>query len=332
VRRRGFIAGLVVATVTGHARAQQTTKVNRIAIVHPSDSVADLTETGGLRHYRALFEELRRMGYIEGQNLLIDRYSGEGRAENYPELAHKVVGLNPRLIVAVGRLVRDIKAATTTIPIVAISADPVANGLVSNLARPGGNITGVSIDAGPEIQGKRLEFLHDVVPRVSKVAYLASRSVWDTGYGAPMREAAMRTGVFLIGAPFDGPFNEAEYRRVFAAMAQAGAEALVVVDQTENFTNRRLIVELAAKGRLPAIYPYREHVELGGFMAYTSDRPDLFRHAANEIDQIFRGTWPGDIPFYQPIKFELVINLKTAKTLGLTIPLALLARADEVIE
>jgi putative tryptophan/tyrosine transport system substrate-binding protein len=244
-----------------------------------------------------------------------------------------VVERDPDLILAASsRLVLNFKAATATIPIVGLTADPVAVGIVSNLARPGANITGISADAGLEIWGKRLELLGDISPGISRVGYLASRAVWESPYGAVVQAAAQMLGVSLIGPPLDGSLDIAEYRRVFAAMTKERADAILPSDQPEHVTNRQLIVELAEKARLPATYSYREFVETGGLMAYAVDIDEQFRYAAGAISQILKGTKPGDIPYYQVSKYTLIINVKAAKALGLTIPSSLLARADEVIE
>jgi putative ABC transport system substrate-binding protein len=313
------------------AQAQQTGKVYRIAIVHPSFPVVDLTETVPIPVFRGCFEELRRLGIVEGENLVAERFSAEGRTERHPDLVREVVRRNPEVILVVGSsLVLALKAATRTIPIVLIGGDPVADGIVPSLARPGGNITGVSVDAGPGISGKRLELLREGIPRASRIGLLGSRVSWEAPYS--MYEEARRLGISLLGPPLNTPVQEAEYRRVFIAMAQQSAEALIVDSETDNVANRRLIVELAEKFRLPAIYPFRPFVDIGGLMAYASDVRDLGRHAAVQIDLILRGRKPGEIPIYRSTKFELIINLKTAKMLGLTIPPSLLARADEVIE
>jgi putative ABC transport system substrate-binding protein len=267
------------------------------------------------------------------QNLSVARYSGQGRTEHFAELAREVVRGNPDLIfVDTSRLTREIKAATDTIPVVSIGSDPVGFGIVSNLARPGGNITGSTADAGVEIIGKLLDLLREMVPTASRVAWLASPAVWESPAGAALREAAQRMKISIVGPPLDPPFEEAGYRRVFEAMMQEGVDALVVDYQAENFTDRQLIVGFAEKARIPAIYPSRLFAEVGGLMAYGMDIRDLYRHAADQVDQLLNGTKPSDIPFYQPTKFELVINLKTAKALGLTVPPTLLATADEVIE
>ena len=313
MRRRDFITFLGGAAAWPLvAQAQKSPEMRRLAIVNPSAPVAELTETGNPR-YVAFFKELRQLGYVEGQNIAIERYSGQGRTDHYAELVREVVGRNPDLILTNrSLLVLNFKAATSTIPIVGLMADPVRFGIVESLARPGGNITGVSTDAGLEIWGKRLD--------KSPIAMEA------------LQEAAERMGILLIGPPLEGTLQEQEYRRVFEGFAQGHPDALIVGDQAENLTYRRIIIELAAKSGLPALYPYREQAEAGGLMAYAPDLLDLYRRAAGNVSDILNGAKPSDIPVYQASKFELVINLKTAKTLGLTISPSLLARADEVIE
>jgi putative tryptophan/tyrosine transport system substrate-binding protein len=333
MRRRAFIAGILLPAMMRFARAQQPAKVYRIAIVHPSRPIAMLSETGGLPIFEVFFKELHRLGYIEGQSLLVARYSGEGRTERYADLARDVVSSNPELIFTLStRMAQHFKAATTTIPIVAYTTDPVALGLAPSLARPGGNITGVVPDAGMEVRDKQLEFLKEAVPTAFRVAYLTPRAVWDNPTGATIRKATQQVGMELLGALLEPPIQEAEYRRVFAKMAQERADAVMVNDSPENYTYQGLIIELAKNAQLPTVYPDRRFVELGGLMAYGTDTVDLFRRAAGRIDQILKGAKPGEIPFYQATKFELVINLKTAKALGLTVPLSLLTRADELIE
>jgi len=292
-----------------------------------------LTEDGGLSAFAAFFKELRKLGYIEGGNLLVERYSGEGRTEHYADLARDVVLSHPDLIFTVTtRMAQHFKATATTIPIVAYLADPVASGLARSLAQPGGNITGVIPDVGADFWGKQLEFLKVVVPTARKVAYLTPRGAWNMPGGVAIRKAANQIAVELIGALLEGSIDEPEYRRVFAAMAQERVDAVMVNDAAENYTNQRLITKLAESARLPAIYPDRSFVELGGLMAYGPELEELYRHAANQIDQILKGAKPGELPFYQATKFKLTINLNTAKVLGLAIPQAVLLRADEVIQ
>ena len=333
MRRRDFITALgIAATWPLAVRAQQPARMRRIAFVHPFAKVSEMN-VSNQTYQRAFFQELIRLGYIEGQNLRVERYSGEGQSERYAELVRNVVNTHPDVIVTLGaRLSLDFKMATATIPIVTIMFDPVAQGLVTSIARPGGNITGVTIAGGFEIIGKRLGLLVEAVPKLSSVGYLASRPYWEDIRGAAAREAAKRAGISLKAALLDSAFNEAEYQRVFTSMEQDRADALMVSEEVEQITNRATIVELAAKDRIPTMYANREFVEVGGLMAYGSDLADIYRRVANLIDKILRGANPGDIPFYQPTKFELVINLKTAKALGLEMPAMLLGRADEVIE
>jgi putative ABC transport system substrate-binding protein len=315
------------------AHAQEPGRVYRIAIVHPSASPADMSETERNHpYYPVFFQELRRLGFVEGQNLVVGRYSGEGRPERYAEVARSAVAFKPDAIVAnTNRMVKDLKQATTTVPIVGMTADPVGDGLVASLARPGGNITGVSIEVSDQIEGKCLEILKEAVPRTSRVGYLAPRDSWAT-VPNETRRAAQQLGITLIGPPLDSPIQDTEYRRVIAAMARQHADALLVTADPENLTHRRLIVELAEKVRLPAIYPWRDYVQIGGLMAYAIDLKDAWRRVAGQVAQILNGAHPAEMPYFQPTEVRLIINLKTARALGIEIPSSLLTWADEVIE
>ena len=217
MRRREFIALVAGAVARPHAAlAQQPTKIYRIAIVHPSHPVSRMTETDA--YWRPVFQELRLLGYVEGQNLVVERHSGKGREQNYARLAQDVVQRKPDLIYAfTSRMVGHLKAATTTIPIVALFANPVAFGLVAGLAKPGGNITGIDFNVGFGIDAKRLEMLREAIPSLTKVGFLASRSMWDGQAMIAMREAAQRLGISLVGPPLEA-IQETEYRRVFAAI------------------------------------------------------------------------------------------------------------------
>jgi putative ABC transport system substrate-binding protein len=337
MRRREFIGSLIGTAVAWPlaAPAQQSVKVYRLAIVHPSAPVERMSEgASGSPSYKSMFGELRRLGYIEGQNLIVERYSGEGNTAHYAELAAEVVRQQPDVILASSnRMVRHLKAATTTIPIVGSMADPVLYGLVDSLARPGGNITGVSENAGDEIWGKRLGLLRELIPGLSRVGYLASRDVVEVVDGMRQtREAAQQAGITLVVPPLESPIQEPEYRRVFKLMTQERADALIVSDQSEHGTYIRLIIELAEQSRLPALYPWRPYAEHGGLMVYGIPGANLYRRAAGYIARILQGAKPSELPIDQATKFELIINLKTAKKLGLTVPQILLAGADEVIE
>ncbi|MGY8679785.1 ABC transporter substrate-binding protein [Bradyrhizobium sp. UFLA05-153] len=285
--------------------------------------------------YRIFFKELNRVGYVEGQNLVVDRYSAEGARERRADLAREVVSTRPDLICAFGNdLTSAFNAATREIPVVVIAAgDPVALGIAASLAHPGGNITGVAVNVGVEFYGKRLELLKEMVPRLSKAFYLLSQSLLQSAGGMPMREAAKRLGVSLIPVvlAWDN-INEAAYENAFKSMEQDRADALLVSTDPEHYAYRTRLVELVAKTRLPAILPDRRFVEIGGLMSYGNDIVESYRLIASQIADILRGTKPEDSPFYQVTKFELVINMKTAKSQGIDVPPALLARADEVIE
>jgi putative ABC transport system substrate-binding protein len=265
---------------------------------------------------------------------VVERYFGEGKGDI--EFVRNVLRSNPDVIFAISiPLLRGFKGATADIPIVALVGDPVAYGLVTSLARPGGNITSVSIDAGIDVWSNRLELLMEAVPVVSRVGFLTSRIGWEDphGMGTAVREAARRKGVTLVVPSIsDDLIPEPEYQRVLTAVARERPDALVVGDSPENFSYRQVLAEAMKKARIPAIYPWRESAEIGGLMAYSYDVLEIFHHAADQVDQILRGTKPAAIPFYQPTKFELLINLKTAKALGLTVPPSLIARADDVIE
>jgi putative ABC transport system substrate-binding protein len=334
MHRRDFVAGCgLLASAIPLAWAQQRSKVYRLAFAAPSTPIAEMIDASGHPIYPPLLEELNRLGYIEGHNLVVERYSADGRSENYPELARRVVRSVPDLIfIQTGRLTRTFKEATTAIPIVTFTADPIAFGLATSLARPGGNITGIVVDAGKEIEGKRIELLREMVSGASRLAYMAARAMWESPFGAEARDTARRAGVSLLGIPLESPIQDSEYRHAFAAAAAGDVAGLIIAENEEHLTYRRLIVKLAAEARMPTLYPTHEFVQLGGLMSYGTDFSNLSRLAATDIDLILKGTQPGDIPFQLPTKFEMVINLKTAKALGLTVPPPLLARADEVIE
>jgi len=242
------------------------------------------------------------------------------------------VARNPDLIVTgTNPVVLAFKAATSAIPLVAFMVDPLKAGLVASLARPGGNLTGITLDAGIEIWGKRLELLKEAVPSTTRVAFLAMREGWEGSFGEAMRDVAGRLGVSLISMlPNMG--TVAEIERVFAAIAEQRPDAVLVTGEGDLYAHPKLIVELAEKYRLPTMSPYRDFTDAGGLMAYTVDLAELLRHMAGEVKQILNGAKPGDIPIYQPTKFELLINRKTAKALGLTLSPTLLSRADEMID
>jgi putative ABC transport system substrate-binding protein len=248
-------------------------------------------------------------------------------------LARDIVSRNPDVIISIGtnELVLDFKAATTTISIVGTVGSPVETGIVSSLARPGGNITGVTVDIGDEVWGKRVQLLRQMVPHLNKLAAIDTRAYRDR-WEAYIPELNRRWAVTYVGTPVNYPISEAEYRRVFAGLVQDRAEGILVTEEDVHVANAKLIVELAEKSGLPALYPFKLYVEAGGLMSYATDVSVYGYNIADMVGQILKGAKPADIPIRQPTKFELIINLKAAKALGLTVPATLLVAADEVIE
>jgi putative tryptophan/tyrosine transport system substrate-binding protein len=332
MRRREFMAlvGGSVAALPLASRAQQAQKQHRIAFVHSGIPADRLTETAGPFWVRRFYETLRGLGDVEGSNLVVERYSAEGRAERYDALAAEVVSRKPDVIVAnLNDLVKVFMTATAAIPIVAVTGDPIATGLLTNLARPGGNLTGVSINAGVSINTKRLQLLKQAIPSATKVVYLLS-GAWGSSE-LSSREAARQLGFALVENLLS-EVNDAQLRRTFAEMAQQKVDAVVIDEGGSFLAQRALIAELAEKYRLPVIYPYRDYVDLGGLMAYAPELGELAQRLANDVHQILNGTKPGDIPFYQPNTFQLIVNLKAARMLDLSLPQSLITSADEVIE
>jgi putative ABC transport system substrate-binding protein len=230
------------------------------------------------------------------------------------------------------RLIAQLAKETSTLPIVATMGDPVAAGLVQNIARPERNITGIAGDAGIEMQGKHLDILREAVPSASRIAYLSPREEWEGAWGRAILDAGDRLGISIIGTPVDTSAEEPQYRQAFEIMAQQSANALMYNGVGPNITHRTLIPELADKYRLPSIGWFPDAIKAHGLMAYGPDLNDLADRWADQVDQILRGAKPADIPIYQPTKFILAINLSSAKAMGLTVPPSILARTDEVIE
>jgi len=327
MNRRAFTTLLGGAAVVWPiaARAQQAGKVHRIGMLET------ISTTLNVANFYALREGLRQLGYAEGQNLVIEYRSADGRDDRFPGLARELLALKVDVIVTRGTpAAKAVKNATSTVPVVmTASGDPVGVGLVTSLARPGGNITGLSAIVG-ELSPKRLELIREIVPGLARIAVLA-----NTSNDAVRRDwARIETAARSLGVQSQlldlresdalGPtFDDASARR---------ADALVVVIDAITQANQQRIVDLAMKHRLPAIYSSREFVDAGGLISYGVSYPDLYRRAATYVDKILKGTKPADLPVVQPTKFELVINLKTAKALGLQISPMLLTRADEVIE
>jgi len=334
MRRRNFISLLGGAAVAWPlaAAAQQSTISRRLAIFSPSEPSADLHEHGS-KFSRALFAELRRLGQIEGQNLKVESYGREQNTSGVEAVVTEIVRSNPDVILVAGPGAVIFKKLTSRIPIVVITGDPVKQGLAESLAHPGGNFTGVSIDAGVSIHGKRIALLREMVPTMSKLGCLALRASWNGPVSGPaIRAAAETAGLPLAVSLVEFGASEADYRAAIESISRDGANAIMVVDSPETHQKGLLIARLVGEAKLPAIFTHVEPVEAGGLMAYSFDLIEVHNRAANNIDAILRGAKPGDIPFYQVTKFELSINLKTAKQLGLSVPPALVAIADKVIE
>jgi len=318
----GGVAGSLLAAPLA-ARAQQGGKIYRIGILEPIPAAQNAANLDALR------KGLRELGYVEGRNLVIEYRSADGRAERFTDLASELVRLKVDLIVTRGTPAAiAAKNATGTIPVVmATMGDPGA--IVQSFAHPGSNITGV-ITFSTELTGKRIEIIKELVPNLSRVALLHNMS----NPAVPPEWEETKTAARSLGlqAELLDVRSQEDLGRAFELAVRQHVDALVIGADGLTQTHQQTIVDLVARNRLPAVYPAREFVEAGGLAAYAVNYPDLYFQFARFIDKIFKGEKPGDLPVEQPTKFELVINAKTAKTLGLTIPPTLLVRADEVIE
>ena len=319
------VAGVLAAPVV--VRAQPAGKVYRIGYLAQGSG----SGTASLRPLEGFRQGLRELGWVEGQNIVIEYRYAEGRLDRLPGLADELVRLKVDLIAAspTGAALAA-RNASRTIPIVGMSlAEPVELGLVASLARPGGNVTGVTYGVDTDIYGKQLGLLKEAVPKVRRVAVLSNPSPAQPLIIRNVKAAARPLEVQLQLLEARGP---GEFESAFAAMAKEGAGGLLVVGDSMFFLHRRRLADLAVKSGLPSMSTQAQWVEAGGLMSYAASLPDLYRRAATYVDKILKGAKPADLPIEQPTKFELVINLKTAKALGLTIPPSLLARADQVIE
>jgi ABC-type uncharacterized transport system substrate-binding protein len=325
--RRAFLAGAAALLAAPLAiEAQQTGEVYRIGVLEVAGVASNAANLSAFR------QGLAQLGYVEGQNFVIEYRSADGRPARFSDLATELVGLKVDVIVTRGTpATLAAKQATQTIPIVmASSGDPVVEGIVASLARPGGNVTGLHIMAPPERGGKRLQLLKEAVPGSSRIGILwnagdlhASLIVSDTERIARAMGVQLKSLEVKRSEPFEQVFETALFGQI---------DALIAVEDYFTFAYRTRILDFAAMSRLPAIYGLREFVDAGGLMSYGTDRRDLYRRCATYVHRILTGASPADLPVEQPTKFELVISLKTAKAIGLTIPQSLLLRADQVIE
>jgi putative tryptophan/tyrosine transport system substrate-binding protein len=318
------LPALILATI--HlAEAQQPGKVARIGFLTGGSHSTNPDRNETLR------QGLRELGYIEGKSVVIEYRWAEGKLDRLPALAAELVRLKVEVIVTGGDVVtRVVKKATSTIPIVmGADSDPVGSGSIASLAHPGGNITGLSTLA-PEISGKQLELLKEVVPRLSRVTVLGDST--RPGNAQSLNEAEKAAAAFRVQFQFLDVQTPNDIETAFRAASKERADAVLVLQSTVALSHRKAIADLAVKNRLPAIYYSTEYVDDGGLMSYSANVTDLFRRAAIYVDKILKGAKPADLPVEQPKKFEFIINLKTPRQIGLTIPPNVLARADRVIK
>ncbi len=320
----GLALGALLFALCFPVEAQQPTKIPRIAYLAGSSPSAIAARTEAFR------QRLRELGYVEGKNIVIEFRYAEEKLDRIPALAAELVRLKVDVVVtAGGTSTRAAKEATVTIPIVMVQDnDPVGNGFVASLARPGGNITGLATLA-PEISGKRLELLKEIVPRLSRVAVFGASS--NPGNAQSLKEMELAAGALGTKRQYIDVLDPKDIETAFRAATKERAEAVLVLVSSVLNAQRKQVADLAVKHRLPAIYPIPDFVEAGGLMSYGVSFIDLHRRAATYVDKVLKGAKPADLPVEQPRKFELVINLKAAKQIGLAIPPNVLARADRVI-
>ena len=324
--RRSVAALMLCAWVLAFcAAAQAQPKIPRIGVLGGGSASANAGRIGAFQ------QGLHDLGYVEGKNIVVEQRWAQGKLDRLAPLAAELLRLNTDIIVSAGPTVtRVIKDANVTIPIVmGFDDDPVGSGFIASLARPGGNITGLST-LSPNLSGKQLELLKEIVPKLSRLALLGS--LIHPGTTQSVKETELAAAAFGVKVQYLDVHAPKDLEAAFGAARKSRVDAMLVLTSVVTNTNRRPIVELAAKDRLPAIYYTAEWVEAGGLLTYGASFPDLFRRAATYVDKILKGAKPADLPVEQPTKFELVINLKAAQQIGLTIPPNVLARADKVIK
>jgi putative tryptophan/tyrosine transport system substrate-binding protein len=315
----------MLSALCASAEAQQSKKVSRIGYLGATSRSTNPARTEAFR------QGLRELGYVEGKNIVIEYRYAEGKPDRLPALASELVRLKVDVVVTGGPVAtRSAKQATATIPIVmAIDDDPVGNGFAASLARPGGNITGLATLA-PEISGKQLELLREIAPKLSRVAVLGNAT--QPGHPQALREINLAAGAFGAQVQYLEIRDPKDIETAFRAAGKERADAVLLLPSPITFSQRRQVTDLAVRSRLPTIYGRPEYVEDGGLVFYGVSITDLSRRAATYVDKILKGAKPADIPIEQPKKFELIINLKAAKQIGLTIPPNVLVRADKVIK
>jgi len=327
MRRKFFdlALGAMLLAVCFPAQAQQPTRIPHIGILTTFSPSVVSARIEGFR------QGLRELGYVEGKNIVIEWRSAGGNNDRLPVLAAELVGLKVDVIVSPGpTATRAFKEATSTIPIVmAQDTDPVGSGFVASLARPGGNITGLATLA-PEMGGKQLELLKEIVPKLSRMAVIGNSTI--PGDAQALRETVLAAGAYEIYLRYLDVMDTKDLEATFRVAAKGRADGLLVLGNPYLNAQRKQVVDLAVKHRLPATYTRPEYIDAGGLMYYGTNYPDLFRRAAYYVDKILKGAKPADLPIEQPKKFELIVNLKAAKQIGLTISPNVLARADRVLK
>ena len=328
-RRRFLIAsGALVASRIGHAQPAPRARVGFILTTSPVGEMLG-------RHPQhpsvaSFLAGMSKLGYVEGENLILDRRSAEGRFDRFGEIIADLLRLKPDAIITVNTpLTLEAKKQTTTVPIVfymAGSDDLVASGVVQSLARPGGNATGFMAEAGPEVHGKRVQYLRDAIPKSRRIAYVALAEEWNGPRGESARAAAQALGITL----FLAEASSSDYRKAFESVQREKPDAILVGSHPVHYANRRSMVEFAARNKIPNMHAFSRPVDEGGLIAYSS-LDDTWPRVAQYVDRIVKGAKPGDLPVQQPTTFELVINVKAARAMGITLPQSILIRADRVI-
>ena len=333
-RRRIFLAAAVAQLLAAPltAEAQPAEKMHRVAFILTTSPAAEMAGPEPAHPIVLAFvREMRALGHVEGRNLVLERRSAEGRSERYQSIGAELVQLKTDVIVTagVGAQVRRMRDATGTIPIVMLgSSEPVEYGLAQSLARPGGNVTGLLASAGSEMGAKRLQLLEEILPNVSRISYLGDKAAWADSFAEAVRRAAKALDIEVLFAEHI-PGN---LDKTFARIERQNADALFASGATTVYAQRLQIVQFAREARLPDSHLFAEMASAGALMSYGVNAPDLGRRSAHYVDKILKGAKPADLPIEQPVKFDFIINLRTANALGLKIPQSVLLRADRVIE
>jgi putative ABC transport system substrate-binding protein len=332
LRRRFLASAVLLFSVLFCGAAGALATEHRVAFILSTSPIAEMGGRDPVHPgLRAFIDELRVLGYAEGRNLVLERRTAEGKTDRYPAIVSELVALKTEVIAMAGNNSHYLaaKRATGAIPIVMVaSSQPEKVGLVASLARPGGNVTGLTVEGGPQIEAKRLQILKQAMPTARRVDYLGTKQSWQSAYAQAARGAAEALGVELLHVEH----TPTDYAAAFASMERDRPDAVFASFTAETFAQRAAIVAFLRKSGLPGIFPYREMAEAGGLMSYGVNALSLFRRAAHYVDKILQGANPADLPVEQPSTYDLVINLKAAKALGLTIPPAMLLQASEVIQ